>query len=196
MTTAECTMLVLTFCLVIAAFIQAVIYAGQAWLMFRTLEENRKSTQIALRAYVCLTFDEQNPPKPKWVENKLYCEFLVKNTGQTPARNVIAQCKTIRRQFPQQPDFPDFIIDPNKGSGFATLSPQEPMKLPCAPDDTFNQIPVQIPGEDMPEIVWYIFGRIEYTDVFDEKRNTCFCYAFKHGVLFVTPQGNEMDKRT
>jgi hypothetical protein len=172
-----------TFLLVIVGGLQVT------WIIL-TLNSSKDSAQRQLRAYIGMAFPEGVTPTAVIGENgNNYFILKIKNTGQTPAYNVVAQGKIYSNEYPQV-DYVDPIIDPQKPIGKIVLSPQQEFDLRCygagrAPDK---------PGTTFAS---YIIARVEYVDAFKNKHWTNFCFVWRYidGVNRLVPaeKGNTTD---
>ena len=152
----------LSWIVFMAVVTQIVIYKKQWHAMRDTLSEMKTSRELTNRAWIGVKSIEieENPDGGI----KIIAAFL--NSGATPA-NVTIQLKGEPRTEPP-PD--DITIGPfqDEGSHLALFPNVEHRtsiaRLPALP--LFNN----------PREAWYIYGRLDYEDIFGHPHVTRFCY--------------------
>lgn len=143
--------------------IAGIVSARAANKGLRQSDENAKRQ---LRAYVCVTkgvVTQFGPDKTPGVI------IQVKNTGQTPAYDVMQWTCLDLDDFPRTKPF---IDDWNWGSHKSTLGPGEGMSAIISLDEPLTQNHVDVIREGNAAI--WAFGELRYTDAFDVPHTTQF----------------------
>jgi hypothetical protein len=117
------------------------------------------------------------PPGPP-----IYFEVFIVNSGRTPALKV--QTNIMARSFPIGTEFvaeypPSLNALPHYG-GSAVVQPRMEIFLRTQPTPPITQ--EMIDALRSSQIVFYIYGKIDYEDVFERSHHTTFCY-FLHPTL-------------
>jgi hypothetical protein len=152
----------LTKYLVIVGGIQALIFLGQLWMMWKAGD----TTKRQLRAYVFVeSAIAHSTQSGGWVK------VVIKNFGQTPAYRYTATLDTAIMDPSTVPRFPR----PGSGTPGGSLAPSATIKM----TKEFPQFTVQdgIAVRQGTKIL-YVFGQIEYTDAFNTTRYTRYCHAW------------------
>jgi hypothetical protein len=166
-----------------AYWAQAMTYATGAsvgvsaiatWFLFRTFRLTRVSSEKQLRAYLTVSAVEMNFPKP----GMPWPTVLVRNGGQTPALEVTTWIHQWIELFPLMVALPEPINDDYlRGKdvlgpgGQLFLNPSgEPRLIVKREED------IGIIGTPCGTI--YIYGRIDYRDVFGNPQHTVFRYMY------------------
>jgi hypothetical protein len=145
---------------------------NQAKLMRESIDEARKSSEKQLRAYVQVS-DSNRVTIVMRQDYTHHCEVVIKNSGQTPAYEVMAVGEFQNRPNPQ--NFTVTLINPSEyQGGKRVLNPQEETILKCKYNSETEYPPdTQTTGR---AVTFYIWGRIEYRDAFNNERFTNFCF--------------------
>jgi hypothetical protein len=161
--------------LIVVGILQVAVLAWQIRYLGKTLTHERKSTERELRAYVMAGDTSKFE-----VSGTVIHLFQFENTGKTPTRNAIAQVNVWNavEDFPAEFDFVDAATD---GPHNVELGPGQKAQfeaLRISPEDAL----LVSAGESFI----YVWGWIEYNDVFDHtpRRRTEFCRRF-----MVNPEG-------
>ena len=168
----------------LCAFISALM-AG--YYVYRAGVTSRRQ----LRAYVFITQTEINGVA---AATQPVAQLVIRNTGQTPAQEVVVFGNMAFAEFPLKKDLPVLVFaDPqltkeNLGPG------AERYKWEYAPNPlTEDQIAQMHAGTH----ALYIYGEIRYRDVFRKKRTTKYLYytggamGIRDTILGGYPEGNE-----
>lgn len=144
-----------------AAIVGAAAAQQAAIATEASVDAMRDSAQRQLRAYVSI----EGAGVLKG-EQGITVQLELKNTGQTPARNVVVTWKPVIGPPGDHPPPPplgpdDTLSKGNLGSGCGTT-----MKGDFTPRDTTNR-------------VFWANGQVDYTDIFDRAHVTRFC-LFHH----------------
>jgi hypothetical protein len=100
--------------------------------------------------------------------------IIIKNFGQTPAREIV---NTHEVQVALDPSESSFVLDRAKRGEIVDLAPgQETFSRFSIP---FNQWEDMKPGLNAKKQVFYVFGRIDYVDVFNKPRWTEYRYELR-----------------
>lgn len=163
-----------------------------------SVEENRKTTRDQLRAYVLIEGAELSyelngvkSPHP-FVGAHAVATIRCKNTGQTPAKDVIVRTTIAIRSLPLDassltPKLDLLMSRSNIGSGSEkNNSATHPIPLP------------QEGGSDLDnkKIGIFVFGEITYLDVFNKRHSTkfrLFNSSRKNGAMTFCDDGNDFD---
>ncbi|MGC9953456.1 MAG: hypothetical protein ABSD21_04155 [Rhizomicrobium sp.] len=173
-----------------AIFLKASVDAGE-----KTAEAAKASADAVvsqLRAYIDVTVEitDINDPGPRKVTG------YIKNTGQTPAYNVVNWMAVTCFTYPPPPTL---TFERPK-----TIKGEPPKFVTLARDSTLNmfaEFPALSAG-DLEEMkagtkAIYVWGRVDYVDVFGKPRFTSFRraqggrYGFRTTQLVHMPDGNE-----
>ena len=168
----------------LCAFISALM-AG--YYVYRAGVTSRRQ----LRAYVFITQTEINGVA---AATQPVAQFVIRNTGQTPAQELVVFGNMVFEEFPLRKDLPVLVFsDPqltkeNLGSGGERYK-WEYALTPL----TEAQIAQMHAGTH----ALYIYGEIRYRDVFKKKRTTKYLYytggamGIRDTILGGYPEGNE-----
>ena len=178
-------MAVLTLVSVIAAVYVAVYEVpamkGQLKVMKDTLKHAERSSIIQLRAYVLaepgriVNFANDGSPPEAYV--------WVVNGGVTPAANIRQDIRAVVLAPPiteEQITFREI----DRESGPATMPPKgrkQAHRMFRDGDNLFVESEESfraVRGEEEYPLYLYVFGTIEYRDVFNEPRSTEFCFYY------------------
>ncbi len=144
-----------------------------------------------LRAYVFITQTEINGAS---AATQPVSQLVIRNTGQTPAHDVMVYGNMIFDEFPLKRDLPELVFsDPqltkeNLGPGSERYK-WEYALVPLNED----QIAKMLAGTH----ALYVYGEIRYRDVFRKKRFTKYLYytggnmGIRGSILGGYPEGNE-----
>jgi hypothetical protein len=154
-----------------AVIYQAVVYRRQWNAMQDTLKEMGVSRELENRAWVGLK-DLKFEPRPAVdgvVGANLIATFI--NSGQSPA---IVTITIEGKELEQSP--PDDLAYP--------VLPTKASQLPLFPHAEVEKELISLPkgvpivlNPKSPEHAWYIYGTIQYEDIFGYRHTTKFCYA-------------------
>ena len=164
----------LTFALVLVGGAQVWVYVEQAKLMREALEQSKRSTERAQRAYLVINYKADSGFRE---DNKFY--LVLKNTGQTPAHSISVRFNWKLYDgesvpFSRDEKFKDL---PVSRDGIVDLGPGE--EIPVAFRFDKNET---TPIDDYlakclrKEITIYYYGVFSYRDAFGKKRKTVFCF--------------------
>jgi hypothetical protein len=173
---------------VAACFIQAFIYWRQSRLMKEAIEQNRVSSERAIRAYITITNHEQ--PAGTYVYDLPNSKgaLHIKNTGQTPAFDIITHVfwKSVHganQHLPNDYPFPGLeSIDPKllkrAGSSFTLGAGNSTATthglLPNPEGLSFAEAYQKLLKE---EVTLFLFCKVSYRDIFKKvvPHYTTFC---------------------
>jgi hypothetical protein len=184
-----------TGALVGIGFLQALFFLWQLWMIRKSLADTEiaakaarrsaKATQRSvetmedtarkqLRAYVMVEFgrmvkqDLDTLTLAQWYPR-------ITNTGATPAHRLIA---TARMDVLGLPLPPEYYLAYNFGTihSRATLHPRQRNTVTCAADRLFMEEEELARLRDGTERALYIYGRVEYLDIYDAPHHTNFCF--------------------
>jgi hypothetical protein len=187
----------------IATIVSACVSVFATWLLFLTLKQSRAATRAAMRAAaagrqsVRLSRDSAEKQlrayvsiidaKAKWLEDEddvthkvLHIKVDFRNTGQTPAHGV----RSWALAKSMSTNNPSFVLedDPEStdGAGKATQGPGQLNSI--AFFKTFKNDSGVMLSWKLGSQSLFVFGKLEYTDVFGVHRRTSFR-------LVMPPQG-------
>ena len=171
---------------VIAAF-TAIFVSACAYYVYITSANARRQ----LRAYVFITQTEINGVTDG---AQPVAQLMIRNTGQTPAHDVIVYGNIVFEEFPLQKDLPVLVFaDPQwtrENIGAGSERSKWEYSLNALTDE-------QIAKMNAGTHALYIYGEIRYLDVFRKKRSTKYLYftggnmGIRGSVLGGYPVGNE-----
>jgi hypothetical protein len=185
-------MLCLTAALVFVASVQAIIYGIQACLMRSAIIASKESSERQLRAYVSVSYPQGwDEEFPKNIRGAPSYTAKIKNTGQTPAYNVISRGGISSMDDPQPDNYPPVIIDKSANIGRIVLAPEEMSEVICELGDHTRIT------ESSKSRMLYVRGRIEYDDAFGRPHFTDFCFIWVafggKKILRASKYGNDAD---
>lgn len=132
----------------------------------------RERTAQQMRAYMCVEVGNAYYQE-RTKDIKFAGETVMINVGNTPAYNLRFRAKAAVLPFPLPDDFP-FSVPGTTSSG-SVLGPHQKMNIVQAVDDF-------VPDQEVDNIrlvnsgkALYIWGVIEYADVFKQPQTTRFC---------------------
>jgi len=180
----------LTIGLVIVGAIQILVFGWQALSLRQTVNQMRESEERQLRAWV---FVSQAAVKDPMQHDPIEAHVVIKNAGQTPAYDVRIFGGIIVANWPLDRKLPP--IDFSKAASVGTLGPGMDGNQMCALQPQLNASGIQDLNDGKAAI--YVFGEIQYRDVFNRTRRTKYRY-FTEGAAGVRgislcshEQGNE-----
>lgn len=159
----------------------------------RAVRATEESTRLERRAYVCaegaifLKSDDGQPT------NNIV--LTIKNNGTTPSIDTMDWANVIIDKFPLDRDIqtnqfgvmhPRSVLSPSASIVYPLYLPQE------APEDDIMKV-------SNGEYAIYVYGGIEYKDIFGETHSTRFCFRcigaseLSLGAFKAYPTGNTMD---
>lgn len=149
-------------------------------LLFVTFRETRKVSRAQLRAYVSIT-----PGSLKIVDGKngktITASLKIKNSGQTPAYEVVWSGNVVPLSTEQAPDF---FSESNDAP--SAIRDQRPTVIHNTDDIDGDLESVDpISGSEWDDILnqnkfLFLYGVGEYRDVFDKRRETQFCFMAEY----------------
>jgi hypothetical protein len=150
---------------------QSKLMAKQAKLTREAIDGSKESSERQLRAYVNVSESKQIAVVMR-TDYKQFCDIVIKNSGQTPAYDLIA----VGEFHGHWPIGQDIITPPINRSeyrgGKSVLNPQSEIILQCKRKE------MEYPPRPAPNgATMYVYGRIEYRDAFGKDRFTNFCFA-------------------
>ncbi|HKR58407.1 MAG TPA: phage holin family protein [Pyrinomonadaceae bacterium] len=154
----------LSFLIIGAVVVQAIIYFIQWRAMQGTLREMRLSRELENRAWIGVkVIDIENRADGGVNFNGTYV-----NSGNSPA-NVTVE---VRGEYLQQPPPDDFQFPPYETKG---------SRLVLFPHMEYNSLMAVLPGVPMvvdgSQGAWYLYGRLKYEDIFGHAHVTRFAYC-------------------
>lgn len=168
----------LTFCLVIVG-------GFQAWFLYRTDTSTRMSAEAAkasadavvaqLRAYIGMRVKEGIPPSFD-ARTGPYLVIEVRNTGQTPAFNMIYWIRAALGPADYKGPLPDAEDGDDVPPHPMTLAPGSSVDIAPASFELTAEAAASF-AEGV--LAAYIYGEIEYSDAFGSDRFHKFRYTFK-----------------
>jgi len=155
----------LSWLVFVAVVTQIIIYKKQWEAMQNTLKEMRISRELENRAWVGLKKIEveQRP------EGGVHLNGFYVNSGNTPA-NVLIKFKGEMRKQPPPNDI-DLGPYEAKGSNLALFPHVEYQSVIAS----LEGLPISNNPKSYTD-AWYIYGRLEYEDIFGHPHVTKFCY--------------------
>jgi len=171
---SEWWMRVLTLALVGVGFLQLIAFIVQAIRLKETIGVMHDTGERQLRAYISITpglVIEQDDA------NNIRFEFQpwIKNTGQTPAYEVKYSARSVISTYPLPDDFTFPVVGTGVYTSSSVLGSGEQLFAVIAADSmyaTAELAAIKAPGNRR---IW-VYGTVEYTDVFEKKRSTKFCF--------------------
>ncbi len=160
------------------------------WWATRNLVRSSESTaEQQLRAYV---FTKHDQPATKSEEGHFIASIMVKNFGQTPAKDLTSFLHIGLHKLPLTAKLDTPTYEPN--SSKSPLAPGEQFLQEITFAETFNQS--EINAITKGEGAIFVHGELRYSDVFNKQRFTRFCLystgeAFKEGQFAYYHEGNE-----
>jgi hypothetical protein len=165
-----------------------VLFTFMLWLATRSLVKGaEESSREELRAYVSANIAGMRDVAP---DKNIIISFHVFNIGKTPAFSVRQSGEIVFADHPLPENFRFQNIPVPKSK--ATVFPNIPFLGNIIAANKFTQAQI-IEGLQGPAIGgkrFYIFGRIDYIDIFKTKRWTTFCFSFS-GYHAIIPSASE-----
>jgi hypothetical protein len=167
--------------LITAAFtIVLAVFTARLWFSTEKMSDSTKrlvegaedTAQRQLRAYIVagptgIVFNDL-------LKDIIVVEITIKNTGQTPAREVLVVSRTCVLPYPLEGSF-DFTL----------ISGPDPSKSVLGKDQDIlheSTADAVLTGDEMMRVTnpeggfrVYTYGRVDYRDVFDHPQHTHFC---------------------
>jgi hypothetical protein len=193
-TWADWVQVIVQSLLLLGAIYAVCIYKGQLVAMRESNELLKASTDAATKAAkaaedsVTLARDMSRLDQRAWVapsgisgllkaDQPFVCSIRIKNTGKTFARYTQVNAQVGSAKKGMDPPF-DKLGDPpanGKMPVTITLAPNGEYELLTDPTRSFNQQEIENIRDNGD---FFVFGRIDYTDVFDRSHWTTFCFRY------------------
>jgi hypothetical protein len=182
---------------IFTAGLLAVAFLQWRWTR-KTVESMEDTAERQLRAYITLCIDNRNGPAgakgaaalkiDAYTQRVCGAICRIRNAGQTPAYDVVARGVLKILPYPQSKEWKRYTIDRTLMTSRFVLGPQQESDIGCEAEDA---IFMRIPDKS----AFYIYGRIEYRDAFNQSRVTDYCFVggLENGVFASKPAeyGNE-----
>jgi hypothetical protein len=156
-----------SFTALVVIVVQSMIYVQQWENMRDTLNELRTTRELENRAWVGVKNMEIVPSAQGGTE--VVATFV--NSGNSPAIvEVRFRGEELEESPPDNAEFPEM----SKGSTLA-LFPN--VESPSRVTTFEGNLAPFIEDPKNPNHAWYLYGRLDYTDIFGKRRVTKFCYS-------------------
>jgi hypothetical protein len=154
------------------------VIAWQSVETHASVEDNRKSSELELRAYLAVLIGEGTYQERRSVDKggdlKFECRPLIVNTGQTPARKIRFQARSAILPFPIPPEtqLPETTDD---SIGDSILGAQQNASMFSVLDDFVTDSEAEDIKKGVGDKGLYVWGNVTYEDIFGDKHFTRFC---------------------
>jgi hypothetical protein len=177
--------------LAFVGLLQVGALVWQVVVLNRTLHQMREGTQKQLRAYMLvarcqLVLEPPNNPE---------AQVIVKNFGQTPAHKIQQWIGISPGAYPRTSGLtsPKIYTPASENS----IGPQETQM-------STTRLKMPLPEQVIPilgttKLTFYVYGEIEYTDVFGHRWNTKYQYVYggpMEPLAGLTPEGRRIGRLT
>jgi hypothetical protein len=164
----------------IAIFIVGAIYCGLTYLLWSSARESAHTTQrawITVKGAQIQSLISVNPPSKPNVSDPPYATVTIKNSGTTPAREIIGSCNILWQPAP-------ITRDQISGALEKCCSPSNRSVWILGPNDEYTCESIAHFGtsskllEDIANNKFrpFIIGAISYKDIFGHTHHTRFCF--------------------
>ncbi len=169
--TTDTVIAVFTGILCVIGIVHAIVFALQARRLRQTVEISDKTAERQLRAYVHVEQVEFSELK---VGEHVVATIKIRNSGQTPAYELVSLYTTVIRPFPEHGGF----SDPEVGQRVRENPSRTILGGGCtAALPTKSRGPltsIEAIGIANGTFAVYFVGKIEYRDIFERRRHTTF----------------------